>query len=183
MAQKMGYTGDMKRKLAEAGPDNYSGPRVEMKQIMILTDQMTMPEAQAAVDSLNLHKEAVAQSLYTELSIEDVKIIVGNTKIKSSDPVSARRLADPSAVLQDVRLEFPFEIDAPKAKESQIKTELTAWSQSTPTGIAMTLNTHGGRTFETTISEPQDANYNAGSSAILSNIFVAVAAVMCVVTM
>merc|ERR1712196_307648 len=73
MAQKMGYNGDMKRKLAEAGPDNYGGPRVKLEQVMALTDQMTTVEAQAAVDSLNLNKNAVTQSLYTELNVVDVK--------------------------------------------------------------------------------------------------------------
>lgn len=180
MAKRLGFEGDMRRKLAESGPNNYGGPRVVFEQTMRLTDQMTVEEGQTAVNLLNSNKEAVALSLYAELTVSNATIVMGDAFIQSYQAVSARRLADPAAVLQDLEIRFPYTVEVPQLQENVANTELSQWSQSTPSGITAAVNSQSGRTFQVLVTEPVVQKESSASSIVLSNLLVSLAIVfMC----
>jgi len=178
MAQHFGYKGDMKRKLEEAGPiDNYGGARVVFEQTLILTDQITISDAQTAVDKLNTKKTEMCNAIQGEVTTTGVQTICEDAYIHSNGAVTARRLAGPSNALNDVMIKMPYSVDGPSSAKSELQSELNAWAASVPTGITSAANTHSEGSFAATISISTEKKKSGSSILTLSKIVTALVVV------
>jgi len=180
MASKFGYNGDMTRKLAETGFNNYNynyQATVKYTQELKLLHTMTLSEANAAVDQLNTNKGELCtaishESAYADATCEDAVLVDDHAQRL------IRRLSH--AESKERVIKFPFIMEGDEKTENDLITELQNWAISTPTKIATKADLHGGQSFQASITSPR--KYQQSSSLMRSlSIFLAVA--LCIYSM
>jgi len=173
MASKLGYNGDMKRKLADAVPNNYQAT-VKYTQQLTLQHSMTLIEANNAVSQINSNKDALCttidhESTYASATCEDAFL--------EESPVNVnrliRRLADDIVGAAERVIKLPITMEGDAEKEAELKSELENWAQSVPTNIANAANLHGGQSFQSSMTSP--TKYKSSSSKHTLSIFFAIA--------